>query len=91
MKLNLCFDVSASAHSNESTDYELSSSTKRRLRPKICIDIDNLEIMSDKTGVSDRSVATIAPVVLEGAGIINESDTSQVINRNKVRCAQKRA
>ena len=47
--------------------------------------------MSDKTGTSDRSAATLATAVLEGAGIVNKDDLSQVIDRNKVRRARKRA
>ena len=47
--------------------------------------------MSDKTVTSDRSVATIASTVLEAAGIINKDDKTQVIDRNKVRRARKRA
>lgn len=80
--------------STESLDYEPSYSTIRRLnlenKSKISVNLDHLAVMSDKTGVSDRSVATLASSALEGAGLININDTSQVIDRNKVRRARKR-
>ena len=82
-----------SISSNPSSDYKPSQSTKQRIvaSGKKKISLDSLAIMSDKTVTSDRSVATIASTVLEAAGIINKDDKTQVIDRNKVRRARKRA
>ena len=52
--------------------------------------LHNLAIMSDKTGMSDRSAATIASIVLEWAGLVNKCDSFLVIYKSKVRRARKR-
>ena len=84
----------SSTTTSESSEYEPSCSTKHRIhckdQSKVSVDIDYLALMSDKTGVSDRSVATLASAVLEGAGIVSKCDTSHVIDRSKVRRARKR-
>jgi len=94
-KVEICITDSDSDNTSStlSSEYEPSESTKRRItsttKTKICI--DTLAIMSDKTGTSDRAAATLATAILEGAGIVNKDDASQVIDRNKVRRARKRA
>uniref|UniRef100_A0A6P7H9T0 Uncharacterized protein LOC114349245 n=1 Tax=Diabrotica virgifera virgifera TaxID=50390 RepID=A0A6P7H9T0_DIAVI len=39
----------------------------------------------DRYGVSDRSAASLSSALLQDLGIINEQDTSKIIDRNKVR------
>jgi hypothetical protein len=94
MSYNAGANYCESIVSTESSDdaYEPSSSTKRRLDFKITthINVDNIAVMSDKAGVSDRATATIATAVLEEAGLVNELDTSKVIDKNKIRRAKKR-
>ena len=49
-----------------------------------------LAIACDRTGVSDRSGAIIASAVLEDLGMITETDTSNVVDRSKVRRERKK-
>lgn len=44
----------------------------------------------DRTGVSDRAAAIIASAVLEDLGMINEADTSNVVDRHKIRRERKK-
>jgi hypothetical protein len=44
----------------------------------------------DRHGVSDRSAAAIATAVLQDFGLISKADTSNVVDRNKVRRARQK-
>lgn len=49
------------------------------------ISLNTTAVTSDGYGVSDRATAAIASSVLQDVGLINESDTSYVVNKSKVR------
>lgn len=49
------------------------------------INLKTTSLASDRFGVSDRATAAIASSVLQDFGIINDTDTSQVIDKNKIR------
>lgn len=44
----------------------------------------------DRTGISDRAAATIASAVLQDVGIVTTSDSSKVIDKNKIRRERKK-
>ena len=52
---------------------------------------DNMAIISDKIGVSDRIPTTISSVVLEWAGLVHNCNSSLVLDRSKFRRARKNA
>lgn len=56
-----------------------SSSTQMRTELK------STALVSDRYGISDRATAAIASSVLKDIGIINDSDKSLVIDKNKLR------
>lgn len=62
---------------------------KRILTPNIknrmTMPLSKLALACDRTGVSDRSAASIASAVLQDVGIIHKEDTTKVIDRMKVR------
>lgn len=73
------------------SDYEPNSSTKRRLETsQSSLDLMPLAIMSDKTGASDRQVASLATVVLQGNKTDSDIDKSLIIDRHKIRRARKK-
>ena len=47
--------------------------------------LPTLAVACDRHGVSDRAAATLATAVLQGMQIVHKSDTTQVIDRSKVR------
>lgn len=57
-----------SSDSTSEPEFEPSSSTVRRIENKKgnqIVSLDSMAMMADKMGVSDRSAATLASVVLE--------------------------
>ncbi|CAG9826869.1 unnamed protein product [Diabrotica balteata] len=54
------------------------------------IELPTLGTICDKYGISDRSAAAVATAVLKDVGIICDSDTSKVIDKNKVRRARQK-
>ncbi|KAK4299397.1 hypothetical protein Pmani_001405 [Petrolisthes manimaculis] len=90
---NLALPESSGDSDSCSSDYEPSSSTKRRIEraeTNPALELKSLAILSDKTGVSDRAAATIATVVLQEANVVGEKDESIIIDRHKIRRARKR-
>lgn len=55
------------------------------------ISLKSTALVSDRFGVSDRATAAIASSVLFDLGIISESDTSLVIDKNKIRREKNKA
>lgn len=49
------------------------------------VKLQSTSLHCDRYGVSDRAAATIASSVLEDIGVITDTDTSQVIDRYKIR------
>jgi len=80
---------------SEGSQYEPSSSTKRRILPssKNPTPLKKIAILADKTGVSDRAAATIASAVLVSqAGNEEVENVSHlIIDRNKIRRAKKKS
>ena len=52
---------------------------------KMTLSLPSLAKASDRTGVSDRSAAVIATSVLHDVGIVSPTNTTDVIDQNKVR------
>ena len=54
------------------------------------VSVEDVAVMSDRTGVSDRVAATLASAVLEDSGLVNTDDLSLVVDRSRIRRARKR-
>ncbi|GBM27352.1 hypothetical protein AVEN_120941-1 [Araneus ventricosus] len=52
----------------------------KRIKPREC----------DRYGISDRAAASFASAVLQDIGIVNEGETSHVVDRNKIRRLRKK-
>lgn len=50
-----------------------------------------LALACDRTGISDRSAATIVSAVLEDVGLVTKEDPSSVVDRMTIRRARKRS
>lgn len=84
--------VSSETDDEADSTFQSSSRLKHQVAktPKVqCL--PSLAVASDRTGTSDRSAALTATSVLQDVEVINEDDTALVVDRNKVRCARKRA
>ena len=53
--------------------------------PKMHLPLPTVARECDRHGVSDRCAASIISAVLQDVGIINEHDSSMVVDKNKVR------
>lgn len=49
------------------------------------INLQTTSLAGDRFGVNDQATAAIASSVLQDYSIINDADTSQVIDKNKIR------
>lgn len=49
------------------------------------INLQTISLAGDRFGVNDQATAAIASSVLQDYSIINDADTSQVIDKNKIR------
>ncbi|GBL94648.1 hypothetical protein AVEN_83967-1 [Araneus ventricosus] len=54
------------------------------------LDFLTLASKCDRYGISDRAAASIASAVLQDIGIVHEGETSDVVDRNKIRIQSKR-
>ncbi|CAH0558644.1 unnamed protein product [Brassicogethes aeneus] len=52
---------------------------------QIRLNLTSTALVSDRFGISDRATAAIASSVLHDVGIISEEDTSQIIDKSKIR------
>ncbi|CAH1106157.1 unnamed protein product [Psylliodes chrysocephalus] len=62
-----------------------SSTTEDISKLKMRVNLIAFARECDRYGVSDRSAASLSFALLQDLGIINEQDTSEIIDRNKVR------
>ncbi|KAK5648087.1 hypothetical protein RI129_002979 [Pyrocoelia pectoralis] len=86
-----------SSDKNSSGEVEMNNS---RIEANRCDSLQNTNQMRvklpslaqacDRTGVSDRSAATIVSAVLKDLGLINEDRTEKIIDRSKVRRERKK-
>ena len=54
------------------------------------LDLSTVAHECDRHGVSDRCASSLVSAVLQDIGIINEHDSSMVIDRSKIRRERKR-
>ena len=86
---------SESTTSSAASDYEPSKSTIRRIinhnNQPSRLPVENVALMCDKMGVSDRAAAVLVSSVLEEAGVMDETNKDHyVVDRHKIRRARKR-
>ena len=76
------FEKELSVSFSKSNDMSTSVSVNQLMK------LPSLALISDRTGVSDRTAACIASATLTDYGVINKDDKSKVIDKNKVRRAR---
>ena len=88
-----------SDNQDEEEEYTATSKSKRQLKeeedkslPKKSkiLHLPTLAAACDRVGVSDRGAALLASSLLQDIGVVCSNDTSDVIDRNKVRRARQR-
>ena len=88
-----------SSNQEEEEEYTATSKSKRQLKeeedkslPKKSkiLHLPTLAAACDRVGVSDRGAALLASSLLQDIGVVCSNDTSDVIDRNKVRRARQR-
>jgi len=63
----------------------LSSTYSANKQSQMRLELPALALACDRTGISDRTAATIASAILQDVGIIKTDDTQHVIDRMKIR------
>lgn len=86
---------SESTTSSTASDFEPSQSTIRRIinhdNQPSRLQVENVALMCDKMGVSDRAAAVLVSSALEEAGVMDETNKDHyVVDRHKIRRARKR-
>jgi len=63
----------------------LPSTYSANKQSQMRLDLSALALACDRTGISDRTAATIAIAILQDVGIIKTDDKQHVIDRMKIR------
>lgn len=84
-------ESTASSNSQHSLSPDKLATKRRKINAQMRMQLTCLAKACDRTGVSDRTAATIASAVLEDVGIIKESDKDHVIDRMKIRRQRRKA
>lgn len=63
----------------------LSSTYSANKQSQMRLELPALALACDRTGISDRTAATIASAILQDVGIIKTYDKEHVIDRMKIR------
>lgn len=79
---------SIAIHLKEGTHYPykpvaLVNASNNPISPRNLISLFNTAIVCDRYGISDRPAAAVATAILQDVGLINEADTSLVIDRHR--------
>lgn len=86
-------DSDVDPHNSDSDTLYTKPSTSRMTqfeKPSRSSRYPAVAIACDRTGVSDRAGAIIASAVLEDLGMVTETDTSNVVDRHKIRRERKK-
>ena len=89
-------ESSSNSESTEESDFEgqLPKHAQKSLfilcKQSVTKKLPSLALTCDRTGVSDRAGASIASAILKDVGIITEENTTEVIDRSKIRRERKK-